>query len=165
MNAVAGACWHCSEPLPADAPSATVSGIAHPVCCHGCRAAAEWIDQLGLGDYYRLRSAPAQRAPERTESERSSAAWARPELARHVVRDVGAGQHEAIILIEGVRCAACVWLIERSLDAVPGVAGVQVNAAARSRRSSMPSPALAIARCHSMPPHSTIRANANRAQR
>ncbi|MGH8123628.1 MAG: heavy metal translocating P-type ATPase, partial [Rudaea sp.] len=134
MNAHAAGCWHCGEPLPTDAPSATVAGTAHPVCCHGCRAAAEWIDQLGLGDYYRLRSAPAQRAPERAESDRSSAAWARPELARHVVRDLGAGRHEAIILVEGVRCAACVWLIERSLGALPGVAGLQVNASARRAR-------------------------------
>ena len=24
------------------------------MCCQGCRAAAEWIEQLGLADYYRL---------------------------------------------------------------------------------------------------------------
>lgn len=134
MNALAVACWHCGEPLPADAPSATVAGIAHAVCCRGCRAAAEWIDQLGLGDYYRLRSAPAHRAPERVEIDRSSAAWARPEFTRHVVRDLGAGGHEAIVLIEGVRCAACVWLIERSLGALPGVTSVHVNASARRAR-------------------------------
>ncbi|MEP7097631.1 MAG: heavy metal translocating P-type ATPase metal-binding domain-containing protein, partial [Dokdonella sp.] len=134
MNAAAVACWHCGEPLPANAPSAIVADVTHPVCCHGCRAAAEWIDQLGLGDYYRLRSVPAQRAPERAESERSSAAWARPELARHVVRDLGAGRQEAIVLVEGVRCSACVWLIERSLGALPGVTDVQVNASARRAR-------------------------------
>ena len=30
------------------------------MCCQGCRAAAEWIEQLGLSDYYALRTAPAQ---------------------------------------------------------------------------------------------------------
>ena len=31
------------------------------MCCQGCRAAAEWIEQLGLSDYYALRTAPAPR--------------------------------------------------------------------------------------------------------
>ena len=42
-------------------------------------------------------------------------AWQRPEIARHVVRDLPGGQSEAMLLIEGVRCTACVWLIERAL--------------------------------------------------
>jgi Cu2+-exporting ATPase len=125
-------CWHCGEALPAaTALHATVAGTMHPVCCHGCRAAAEWIDQLGLADYYRLRSEPAQR-PQGEAS--GGATWRRAELARHVVRDAGDGRREAILLVDGVRCAACVWLIERMLGALPGVERVQVNAAARRAR-------------------------------
>ncbi|MBN8726128.1 MAG: cadmium-translocating P-type ATPase [Xanthomonadales bacterium] len=81
-----------------------------------------------------MRSGPAQRAPDAEESRRSAAAWERPELARHVVRDLGAGRRESVLLVEGVRCAACVWLIERALGALPGVASVQVNAGARRAR-------------------------------
>ena len=127
------ACWHCGEPLPEAPVRARVAGAERALCCQGCRAAAEWIDQLGLGDYYRLRSAPAPRAPERGEAERSAAAWRRPELARHVVRDVD-GRREAIVLVDGLRCSACVWLIERALGALPGVERVQVNAGARRAR-------------------------------
>ena len=39
-----------------------------------------------------------------------------------------------MLLVEGVRCAACVWLIERALCALPGVVTVQVNAAAQRAR-------------------------------
>jgi Cu2+-exporting ATPase len=134
MNTAARGCWHCGEPLPdTDAPQARVSGQLHAVCCQGCRAAAEWIDQLGLADYYRLRSAPAPRAtsPDATPASR---AWSRPELERHVVRDTGSGRSEAVVLIEGLRCAACVWLIERALTALPGLVTVQVNATARRAR-------------------------------
>ncbi len=135
MNTTATACWHCGESLPAsDAPHAVVAGVAHPVCCHGCRAAAEWIDQLGLADYYRLRSAPAPRAPEGDDTRRDASDWSRPELARHVVRPLDGDRREAIVLVDGLRCAACVWLIERALGALPGVAGVQVNASARRAR-------------------------------
>jgi len=131
----AGGCWHCGEPLPAsDAPQARVAGTSHPVCCQGCRAAAEWIDQLGLADYYRLRSAPAPRAPDAAEAARTGTTWARPELERHVVRSLSGETREAIVLIEGLRCTACVWLIERALAALPGVVSTQVSAAARRAR-------------------------------
>ncbi|MBA8884138.1 heavy metal translocating P-type ATPase [Dokdonella fugitiva] len=127
-----GACWHCGEPLPAGEPlEATVAGVAHAVCCHGCRGAAEWIDQLGLADYYRLRSEPAARPRDGTGE---AATWRRADLARHVVRDLGDGRHEALVLVDGVRCAACVWLIERMLGSLPGVERVVVNAAARRAR-------------------------------
>ncbi len=134
MNTASG-CWHCGEPLPAgEVVQVTIDGATHPVCCHGCRAAAEWIEQLGLADYYRLRSQPAVRPADPAEAARSRAAWTRPEMARHVVREFGEGSREAIMLIEGVRCSACVWLIERALGALSGVSSVQVNASARRAR-------------------------------
>jgi len=127
-------CWHCGSPLPAAAPSARVAGVDHAVCCHGCRAVAEWIGDLGLADYYRLRTASATPAPDLGDASRSAAALARPELARHIVRRLVDGRSEAIVLVDGVRCAACCWLIERTLGLVPGVAEVGVNASARRAR-------------------------------
>jgi Cu2+-exporting ATPase len=109
-------------------------GVEHAVCCQGCRAAVEWIDQLGLADYYRLRSVPAMRAAEAADISRERRLWSRAELSRHVVRELDGGQRETLLLIDGVRCAACVWLIERSLAALPGILGVQVNASARRAR-------------------------------
>ncbi len=129
-----GTCWHCGEPLPADAPQAMVAGQAHAVCCHGCRAAAEWIDKLGLADYYRLRSTTPPRAPDPLAAQRCTQTWARPELSRHVVRTLDAGHSEALLLVDGIRCAACVWLIERALGREAGVVSAQVNAAAQRAR-------------------------------
>lgn len=123
MNSHADGCWHCGEPLPANVTiQATVAGQAHAVCCHGCRAAAEWIDQLGLSGYYQLRSAPAQRPLEATDIP-----WSDPAYSRHVIRELGQTRHEVILALQGVRCSACVWLIERVLDGLPGVENVQVN--------------------------------------
>ncbi|HTS23602.1 MAG TPA: heavy metal translocating P-type ATPase metal-binding domain-containing protein [Casimicrobiaceae bacterium] len=127
-------CWHCGEPLPADPPRALVAGVAHPVCCQGCRAVAEWIDELGLADYYRLRRASALRAPDRVDTASTARAVERPELARHFVRTLGDGRSEALVLVEGLRCAACCWLIERTLGRLPGVAEVGMNAQARRAR-------------------------------
>ncbi len=103
------------------------------MCCHGCRAAAEWIEQLGLADYYRLRTSAGPK-PQPTASGATADPWHRAQVARHVVRDLGAGLQETLLLVEGVRCAACVWLIERVLGAVPGVVSVQVNALSRRAR-------------------------------
>ena len=135
MSEQAATCWHCGEPLPAsNVPHAVVAGIRHPVCCHGCRAAAEWIDQLGLADFYRVRTAAPARAPDPEDSRRSAQAWQREEMARHVVRDLPDGSRETLLLINGIRCAACVWLIERSLQTLAGVELVQVNASAQRAR-------------------------------
>jgi len=131
----AGACWHCGEALPpGNAVLAVVAAVPHPVCCPGCRAAAEWIDALGLSDYYRLRSATAARAPDHARIAGDAAAWARPEAARQAIRELDGGRCEVLLAIDGMRCAACGWLIERAVGALPGVASVEVNAAARRAR-------------------------------
>ncbi|HEU4617360.1 MAG TPA: cation-translocating P-type ATPase, partial [Gammaproteobacteria bacterium] len=64
----------------------------------------------------------------------AAAVWRRPEAARHAIRDLGGGQREALLLIEGVRCAGCVAAIEQALGAEPGVAGMQLNAVSRRGR-------------------------------
>ncbi|MFZ1391381.1 MAG: heavy metal translocating P-type ATPase metal-binding domain-containing protein, partial [Dokdonella sp.] len=75
----AAGCWHCGETLPAvGAVLARSAGIEHAVCCQGCRAAVEWIDQLGLADYYRLRSEPATRVASGADIDRDSTLWSRP---------------------------------------------------------------------------------------
>ncbi|SFN60456.1 heavy metal translocating P-type ATPase [Dokdonella immobilis] len=126
MNATA--CFHCGEPNPA-APVvlARVQGRERAVCCPGCKAAAEWIDTLGLGDYYRLRSEPALRS----DLDFDYSAWDRPALRRLHVREAAADRAEVIVLVDGLRCSACAWLIERAMRGTPGVLDVGVNALAR----------------------------------
>jgi P-type Cu2+ transporter len=133
MTPPTGSCWHCGEMLPAGVVlNACIGGQSRAMCCHGCRAAAEWIEHLGLADYYRLRTEPAQKpSGEPNLDKRSHDAWQRPEIARHVVRNLGDTRRETMLLIDGVRCAACVWLIEQALGAAPGIVRVQVNAVSR----------------------------------
>ena len=124
-------CFHCAEPIPADVQlRARVGASAHAVCCIGCQAAVEWIATLGLQDYYRLRDTPAGRAMPVDDY----AAWDRPQVQRLHVRRHADGSGEACVLVEGLRCAACSWLIERALRDVPGVRDVGVNPAARRLR-------------------------------
>ena len=41
------------------------------------------------------------------------------------------GLSEAHLLMEGLRCAACAWLVEQVVRRVPGVGGAEVNYATR----------------------------------
>jgi Cu2+-exporting ATPase len=72
---------------------------------------------LGLQDYYRLRDTPASRAV----SVGDYSAWDRPQLQRLYVHRRANGDAEVCVLLEGLRCAACSWLIERALSAMEGV--------------------------------------------
>src|SRR6478735_4044991 len=111
-------CFHCGEPVAGDAPLiARVGALDHPVCCIGCRAAAEWIASLGLQDYYRLRDA----MPPRAAAIGDYSAWDRPQLQRMYVHQRSDGDAEACFLLEGLRCSACSWLIERAMSGMPGV--------------------------------------------
>ena len=120
-------CFHCGEALPvAGALFAGHDGQSRAVCCIGCQAAVEWIEGLGLADYYRLRLEPAPRQPETPDF----GAWDRPAIERLYVRRDG-DRAEVCVLVEGLRCAACSWLIERAIGSLPGVHEVRVNPAAR----------------------------------
>jgi Cu2+-exporting ATPase len=127
MNALPEACFHCGEPVPAKGGArAPVGGVERAFCCGGCEAAAAWIDGAGLAGYYRARTAPA-RVPEPAASAAFSG-WDEPAfVAAHCSER--AGRRATTLVVEGIRCAACAWLIERALQGVPGAASVSVNAA------------------------------------
>ncbi|MFO7286218.1 MAG: cation-translocating P-type ATPase [Gammaproteobacteria bacterium] len=132
-HAAPGSCWHCGGPLPAeDRLIATVAGERRAVCGETCRAAAERIDALGLASYYDMRAAPGPK-PE-AEGAAEAAVWQRPEIARHVIRDLGDGRRETLLVVDGVRCAACVMVVERALFAEPGVEDVEINGASKRAR-------------------------------
>ena len=117
-------CFHCAQPVPPGAPSIRVDGVERPVCCTGCAAAAQWIRDAGLGDYYRLRDATPDKVGEAASD---WSAWDRPELLAEHVTSVGA-LREMTLQAEGMRCAACAWLIDRALAREPGVVEVGANA-------------------------------------
>ena len=118
------ACHHCGEPLPQVPVRLPLDGIEQAFCCDGCAAAARWIRDADLDDYYRLRSAPGSRVDADAPA---LAAWDREELLAGHARDV-AGGREITVLTDGMRCAACAWLIDRALAREDGVLDTSANA-------------------------------------
>jgi len=88
---------------------------------------AELIAGMGLTDYYRFRSQPAQQSGQNHDDKLQF--FARPEIAAQYVHTDTAGYCEVNLLVEGFRCAACGWLIERGLGRLPGVTKVGVSVA------------------------------------
>lgn len=111
-------CWHCGQPAPAASPwTAVVDGAARAMCCPGCAAAAQAIADTGLAGYYTARTEFAPRADDATDIA-ALRAW-----------DATVAAGDAVFTVEGIRCAACVWLIERRVAALPGVTEALLNVA------------------------------------
>src|SRR5690606_36391380 len=55
------------------------------------------------------------------------ALYDRPSVQKTFVADAPGGLRTATLVIDGVRCAACSWLIEEALAAVPGVATLTID--------------------------------------
>ncbi|QGZ40337.1 Cu2+-exporting ATPase [Pseudoduganella flava] len=126
MNAVLSPqCYHCGLPVPSGSHwRVAIDGIERDMCCPGCEAVARTIVDIGQTGYYRDRTGYAATA--------GSADVVPPELKLYDAdpRFAGSGaDKEAVLLIEGIRCAACVWLIERRLLALPGVTAANLNVA------------------------------------
>ncbi|HLT27582.1 MAG TPA: heavy metal translocating P-type ATPase [Zeimonas sp.] len=121
-------CFHCGEAV--DRPGTwrtAIDGVEREMCCVGCRAVAEAIAAAGLTDYYRTRSAPAAAGvlPEGLEALRI---WDDDDVQARFVR-AGDDDREASLLVDGLRCGACVWLLEQTLRRQPGVVAASVNLA------------------------------------
>lgn len=131
LTPVAERCFHCGEAMTdrrfaSDEPlSVIVGGEEVPVCCHGCRAAVQFVESMGLDDFYRFRTETSPRP------QGVSAEWAtydEPELLQAFTSADAAGRR-VLLMVDGMTCAACSWLIGRSLQKIEGVRHTSVNTA------------------------------------
>ena len=83
--------------------------------------AFETIQSLGLGDYYERCIAERPPRPERSEGY---------DLSRFITTRPD-GTRELVMAIDGLRCGACVWLIESVLGKDPAVITGRVNMTSR----------------------------------
>ncbi len=100
-------CPHCGT---------AVEGDADAYCCAGCEMAAAIIRDAGLDAYYETREQYAPRPGP------ADGGW-----SAVPVGDAPDGLKEARLQVDGLRCASCVWVVERVLEHTPGVARATVS--------------------------------------
>ncbi|TAD86717.1 MAG: cadmium-translocating P-type ATPase [Alphaproteobacteria bacterium] len=114
--AAALTCDHCGGSLPERA----VEADGRHFCCAGCEAAFGIVQGLGLERFYARRQLSAE--GRRLQPDTAPALnWAA------LVRVGTDGRSRLDALVDGLDCAACVWLIERVLGAEPDVETARVN--------------------------------------
>lgn len=121
-------CFHCALPVPpGNRFNAVVLGEPREFCCPGCQAVAQAIVEGGLESYYSHRSEAStnpQTLPAQLLDEQ--ALYDRPDVQAPFVRHDNQSA-ETTLLIEGISCAACGWLIERHLRTLPEVVEARLN--------------------------------------
>lgn len=127
-------CFHCGLEVPPHTDfTLTIDGQPRRFCCVGCQAVASAIVDGGLENFYRFRSENNNRPQDKAAS---FAVYDLPEVQSEFVypfiepgkEQTGTPLNDTQLLLEGISCAACVWLIERHLEQVPGIESVRVNA-------------------------------------
>lgn len=122
-------CYHCGEQVPSGSRfDIDIGGESRPMCCPGCRAVAGLIAANGLENFYQQRTAYNDRPPESDESlVEQYLIYDDAEIAASFTEQQEDGGLSARLLLSGLTCAACTWLIEQSLSRVPGVHSAVVN--------------------------------------
>ncbi|NVJ92455.1 MAG: cadmium-translocating P-type ATPase [Methylocystaceae bacterium] len=111
-------CKHCGDPIP------THSDGGEGFCCKGCRGAYNLINGLGLTTYYERRVLNPDVKALRPDEDS-----AQIDYRAHVIEE--AGLSTLYLMVEGIHCAACVWLIETALSRQDGVVQARVNMSTR----------------------------------
>ena len=122
-------CYHCGLPLPdeGDFP-VTIRGIERRMCCRGCQAVAQAIVDGGLESFYDHRTETSRKADELIPEElQRFDLYDEEAVQASFVKVADDDRRTASLILEGITCAACVWLNERHVRALPGVLSFDVN--------------------------------------
>ncbi|HEV2550094.1 MAG TPA: heavy metal translocating P-type ATPase metal-binding domain-containing protein [Stellaceae bacterium] len=108
-------CAHCG---------ASVAAANERFCCIGCAGAYRLIEELGLTRYYATRTLAAEaRAPQPPDEDAT-------DLSAYAVAAAD-GTASLSLLVDGLHCAACVWLIESALKRQAAVTEARVTLTTR----------------------------------
>jgi Cu2+-exporting ATPase len=118
-------CFHCGLPVPAASNwQVKIDDVKQAMCCPGCEAVAQTIVDNNLTSYYRDRLSfsdkPTELIPDALRLYDTQEQLAQFETDTE-------GKLQGTFSIEGIRCGACVWLIEKHVAKIVGVQATNVN--------------------------------------
>ncbi|RLA20294.1 MAG: cadmium-translocating P-type ATPase [Gammaproteobacteria bacterium] len=129
-------CFHCGQPVKTlDQFGLKIDGEHRQMCCKGCEAVAEAIINGGMGDYYKHRTEHAESIantlPDFIQQLRT---YDLPEIQKSFVQQKEGAIREATLILEGINCAACIWLNEQCISGLKGVLSISINYSTRRAR-------------------------------
>lgn len=119
-------CAHCGLPVPKGRIDPQAEG-GKQFCCGGCEAVYAVIHKLGLTSYYKVRERQAASSQPAKTTGAGYKAFDHPEFIARCCEDRADGLRSTSFYLEGVHCAACLWLVEKLPAIVPGVAESRLN--------------------------------------
>ena len=114
-------CAHCGLPVP---HGFVVTGDQRHFCCSGCQTAFAVLHEHGLGAYYTF--GERRQGPVRV-SGRSFEEFDHEAFHALYVRTAPDGLSRVSLVLEGVHCASCVWLVERVPLLLPGIVRAEID--------------------------------------
>lgn len=123
-------CYHCGSEVASDVHiNAKIDGSARDFCCFACQSVCLAIFQAGLQGYYQRTPEGALLGPP-PEPPKDVEMYDFEEIQREYTK--GSGDVRDIhLLVDGIHCAACVWLIERGLLREQGVLSAEASLAGK----------------------------------
>ncbi len=115
-------CSHCH--LEFDESVMIVDG-EHYFCCNGCQGVFHLLSDSGLESFYE-KTANTKLTPQTAQYEDSDN-FNSPAFYDRFVTTNSEGFQEVSLVIEGIHCAACVWLNEKALHKMDGVIEAHIN--------------------------------------
>ncbi len=126
-------CFHCGQSVKrAGEFVAQIESVPREFCCHGCSMACQTIFAAGLQSFYSKKPEGELLAPP-PETVNDFHAYDIDEIQSDYVDEL-TDKRAIFLLIDGIHCAACVWLIEHALYKLPGVLAADVNLTAKRCR-------------------------------
>ena len=124
-------CFHCKLPIDENQAviTAEIEGKQEEFCCLGCKSVCEAIYQSGMSGFYQRTLDDTTLAPP-PEISKDLQIYDLEEIQQDYVQ-INGNIRTIQLLVEGIHCAACVWLIEKSLAHIDGVIKAQVNLSAK----------------------------------
>jgi len=121
-------CFHCGLPMNGSELTVKIDDQLQPMCCAGCQAVAEAIVKSGNVDYYRFREQKSATGKELVpEFLNKIKVYDHPAVQQQFVHNRSQHIKQVSLIIEGIVCAACIWLNEQYLSQLPGIVSININ--------------------------------------
>ncbi len=117
------ACAHCTLPV----PPALARAEGPAFCCAGCQSVYAIVHAAGLQRYYTDREPALGQATPARLSQRKYEDLDDAAFQESHCRQSADGLQSTELLLEGIHCSACVWLVERLARVVPGVVASRLD--------------------------------------